>query len=188
MLVVALIGLLANLGTAALLYRQSKENLNVRSAFVHILGDGFSSVGVVIAGILIARYQLLIADTILTVLISAYLLIHTIQLLRQTINILMQGAPEHLDLEEIIATVKSIGEVQDIHHIHIWQLDETQANLEAHIVIDQVDSKEMDCIKQTIKGRLAESFNITHSTLEFEFADCEGHDTESCYENHTGRG
>jgi cobalt-zinc-cadmium efflux system protein len=182
MLVVALIGLLANLGTAALLHRQSQHSLNIRSAFVHILGDAFSSVGVLLAGILIQFFDLTIADTILTLLISAYILIHTSQLLRRTIHILMQGAPEDIDLQAVITTVKSVEEVQDIHHIHIWQLDESRSNLEAHIVIDQVNYIEMDCIKQTIKKRLAEAFDIRHSTLEFEFVNCQDLTREDCYE------
>jgi len=182
MLIVAVVGLLANLATAALLYRQSKDNLNVRSAFVHILGDAFSSIGVVIAGILIIRFQLYLADTLLTLLISAYILVHSGLLLRQTVNILMQGVPEGIDIDLIVAAVKSIEDVQDIHHVHIWQLDETQSNLEAHIVIDQEKTDDMTCIKQAIRERLASSFNITHSTLEFEFEDCNTHLVESCYE------
>ncbi len=185
MLIVAAVGLLANLGTAALLHRQSKQSLNIRSAFVHVLGDAFSSIGVLLAGLLISFFKLYIADTILTLLISAYILIHTTQLLRRTIHILMQGAPEDIDLEEIITTVKSVAEVQDIHHIHIWQLDEAQSNLEAHIVIDQLNYTEMDCIKQSIKKLLADTFNIRHSTLEFEYVNCEDMTSESCYENGT---
>lgn len=182
MLIVAIIGLLANLATAAMLYRQSKSNLNIRSAFVHILGDAFSSIGVVIAGILIIRYQLYLADTLLTMLISAYILFNSARMLRQTINILMQGVPTGIDIDKIIAAVKSVEEVQDIHHVHIWQLDESHSNLEAHIVIDQEKLDDMTCIKQAIRERLASSFNITHSTLEFEFEDCKTHQIESCYE------
>lgn len=182
MLIVAVIGLLANLGTAALLYRQSKDSLNIRSAFIHIVGDAFSSIGVVIAGILIIRYQLYVVDTLLTLLISAYILLNSGLLLRQTINILMQGVPEGIDIDRIIAEVRSVEEVQDIHHVHIWQLDESHSSMEAHIVIDQEKMDDMTCIKQAIRDRLASSFNITHSTLEFEFEDCETHQVESCYE------
>jgi cobalt-zinc-cadmium efflux system protein len=182
MLIVAVIGLLANLATAALLYRQSRGSLNIRSAFIHILSDAFSSVGVVIAGLLITRFQLYVADTLLTLLISAYILIHSAMLLRQTVNILMQGVPEGIDIDMIIAAVRSVEDVQDIHHVHIWQLDESITNLEAHIVIDQCKIEDMTCIKQAIRQRLASSFNITHSTLEFEFEDCGTHSIESCYE------
>ncbi len=182
MLVVAIVGLLANLATAALLYRQSKNNLNIRSAFIHIMGDAFSSVGVVVAGFLIIRYQLYLADTLLTLFISAYLLIHSTQLLRQTINILMQGVPEGIDIDDIIASVKSVEDVLDVHHLHVWQLDETQSNLEAHIVIDQTRLENMTNIKRKIKHHLESLFNITHATLEFEIEDCVPHDLVNCYE------
>ena len=182
MLIVAVVGLIANLATAALLYQQSRNSLNIRSAYVHILGDAFSSVGVVVAGILIIRYQLYLADTLLTLLISAYIRIHSAQLLRQTVNILMQSVPEGIEIEQIIASIRTVEDVQDVHHVHVWQLDESQSNLEAHIVIDQGKMDDMACIKQAIKQRLASSFSITHSTLEFEFEDCETHNLVSCYE------
>ena len=182
MLIVAVIGLLANLATAVLLHRQSKGNLNIRSAFIHILSDAFSSIGVVIAGILIIRFQLYLADTLLTLLISAYILFNSAMMLRQTVNILMQGVPAGIDIDKIIAAVRSVEDVQDIHHVHIWQLDESHSSMEAHIVIDQERMDDMNCIKQAIRERLSSSFNITHSTLEFEFEDCETHQIESCYE------
>jgi cobalt-zinc-cadmium efflux system protein len=183
MLVVAIVGLLANLATAVLLYRQSKVNLNIRSAFLHVLGDALSSVGVVVAGFLITRYRLYIADTLLTLVIAILILFHSFQLLRQTIHILMQGVPEGIDIEEILSILKSVDEVQDVHHIHVWQLDENQINLEAHVVIDQRKFDDMVCIKQAVKDQLAHSFNITHSTLEFEFENCEAQALVSCYES-----
>jgi len=186
MLVVAVIGLIANLATAALLHRQSKNSINIRSAFLHILGDAFSSVGVVIAGILIIRYQLYLADTVMTLAIAAYILYNTNVLLRQTINILMQAVPEGMDIEEIIRTITNVEDVQDIHHVHIWQLDESQSNLEAHIVIDQNNLEDMPCIKQAIKTVLADSFKIYHSTLEFEMENCEGISLTSCFDGENG--
>jgi len=182
MLAVAVIGLIANLATAALLHRQSQKNINIRSAFLHIMGDAFSSVGVVIAGILIIRYQLYLADTLMTLAISAYILYNTHILLRQTINILMQGVPEGMDIEEIINVINNVEDVQDIHHVHVWQLDESQSILEAHIVIDQYKLEDMPCIKQAIKTVLADSFSIRHSTLEFELENCEGISLPSCFD------
>jgi cobalt-zinc-cadmium efflux system protein len=182
MLVVAVIGLLANLATAALLHRQSQKNINIRSAFLHIMGDAFSSVGVVIAGVLITRYKLYLADTLMTLAISAYILYQTKELLGQTINILMQGVPEGMDIEEIIHVINTVEDVQDTHHVHVWQLDESQSNLEAHIVIDPDKLEDMPCIKQEIKTILANSFHIRHSTLEFELENCEGVSLPSCFD------
>lgn len=98
MFIVAVIGLLGNIITAALLYRSFKENINIRSAYIHILSDAFISVGVIIAGILILQYQLYIIDTILTLIIAGYILWHSYYLLRQTINILMESTPSGLEL------------------------------------------------------------------------------------------
>jgi cobalt-zinc-cadmium efflux system protein len=185
MLIVAVIGLVANLATAAFLYRQANYNLNFRSAFVHILSDALSSIGVITGSILIIRYRLYLIDALLTLIIAIYILIHTYTLLKQTINILMQGVPEGLDIDQIIATIKSLRHVQDVHHVHIWQLDEAQANFEAHIVIDQNDSVKIPAIKESIKKHLAADFNITHSTLEFEFKENEGCAPASCCEAKT---
>ncbi len=182
MFFVAIIGLLANLATAALLFRQSKENLNFRSAFVHILSDAISSIGVILGSVLIIRYHLYLADTLLTLAIAVYILIHTFYLLKQTVNILMQGVPEGFDLDQIIAAIRTIKNVQDVHHVHLWQLDDAQTNLEAHIVIAQSDSISIPAIKEAIKKRLATTFNITHSTLEFEFIECEDCSLSPCYE------
>lgn len=182
MLIVAIIGLLANLATAAFLFRQSRENLNFRSAFIHILGDALSSIGVVSGSLLIIRYRLYLADTLLTLAIAIYILVHTSSLLKQTLNILMQGVPEGLDINQVIASIKSVKHVRDVHHVHVWQLDEAWANFEAHIVIAQDDSAIMPAIKESIKQRLASSFNITHSTLEFEFIESEGCALATCYE------
>lgn len=184
MLVVALIGLAANVLTALALMRPSKASLNIRSAFFHIVGDAISSVGVVISGILIIRYNLYFTDTLVTVLISAYILVNTIRMLKQTINILMQGVPERINLNQVIEEVKKIDNVIDIHHVHVWQLDENHANMEAHVVIERPDPKEMDVTKQSIKQRLAEQFDITHSTLEIEYKNCDDPSLEDCYETH----
>lgn len=182
MLVVAVIGLLANLLTAALLFRQSKVSLNIRSAFVHVLGDAFSSVGVVISALLIVSYQLYLFDSLVTFLISVYILAHAAGMLRQTMNILMQGVPDGMDLEKIITTVKSFQDVVDVHHLHVWQMDENYANLEAHVVINQRDPEEITLLKSAIKRKLAGVFNIQHSTLEFEFENGNCGSGGGCYE------
>lgn len=182
LLVVAGIGLLANLITAALLYRQSKENLNIRSAFVHIMGDAFSSVGVVIGGFLILRYQLYFVDALVTLLISLYILVHATGMLRQTMNILMQGVPDGIELDNIINAVKSFQGIVDIHHLHVWQMDENHASLEAHIVISPRDPEAITHLKDAIKTKLASAFDIHHSTLEFEFDNTACACSSECYE------
>lgn len=180
MFVVAIIGLLGNVITAVLLYRSSDENLNIRSAYLHILSDAFSSVGVIVAGFLIIQYQLYIIDTILTLIIAGYILWHSYHMLRKTINILMESTPADIKIPEIHQSMTQVNGVLDVHHLHVWRLDEQNILLESHVVIDENDMNQMESIKSTLKNLLADHFNIHHSTLEFEFEPCEEHVHSPC--------
>ncbi len=182
MFAVAVVGLGANLATAAMLHQDSRHNLNIQSAFVHILSDALSSVGVIIAGLLIIAFRVYIVDTLLTVMISAYILAESYPMMRRAVRILMQSAPEGIEYEQVVTKVRQVEGVEDIHHLHIWQLDEAHTNLEAHIVINECDYEQMSSIKQAVKHRLEEIFGISHTTLEFEFVRCESCDDDSCYE------
>ena len=179
MLVVAVIGLAANVATAVLLFRDAKESLNIRSTFLHIITDAVSSVGVVLGGVLILYYQVYLVDPILTLLISLYILYHSYEMLRETVDILMEGVPKNIDLDQLRAEVEALDRVLGMHHLHVWQFDEKTVALEAHIVIDETDLEHMEAMKRAIKHTLDEVFHIHHSTLEFEFAPC--HDP-GCYE------
>lgn len=180
MFVVAIIGLLGNVITAVLLYRSSKENINIKSAYVHIMSDALSSVGVIIAGWLILKYQLYIVDTILTILIAGYILVQSYYMLRKTIDILMESTPTGIKMDEVTEAMQQIDGVLDIHHLHIWRLDEDNILLESHVVIDENDMANMERIKASLKELLNASFDIHHSTLEFEFEPCEDYAESPC--------
>ncbi len=179
MLVVAVIGLAANVATAVLLFRDAKQSLNIRSAFLHIITDAVSSVGVVLGGVLILYYDVYLVDPILTLLISLYILYHSYEMLRETVDILMEGVPKNIDLDQLVAEVETLDRVLGMHHLHVWQFDEQTVALEAHIVIDETDLEHMEAMKRAIKHTLGEAFHIHHTTLEFEFSPC--HDP-GCYE------
>lgn len=183
MLAVAVIGLLANVITALLLYRGSRTSLNLRSAFLHILTDGLSSVGVVAGGLLIIYYDLHVVDPIITLAISLYLIVHSYRMLRVTIDILMEGTPSDVDLAAIVADVRSVDRVVDMHHVHVWQLDEHHLALEAHVVISDDDIHRMESIKTEIKQQLEERYAISHSTLELETIPCDPSQDPHCYEH-----
>lgn len=180
MFIVAIIGLLGNVITAILLYRDSTENLNLRSAYIHILSDAFSSVGVIIAGILILWYQLYIIDTILTLIIAGYILWHSYYMLRQTINILMESTPADIQIPNVQQAMAEVKGVLDIHHLHVWRLDEKNILLESHVVIDEENMGQMESIKSSLKELLSTNFDIHHSTLEFEFEPCKEHHESPC--------
>jgi cobalt-zinc-cadmium efflux system protein len=172
MFIVAIIGLMGNVITAVLLFKSSKENINIRSAYVHIMSDALSSVGVIVAGWLILQYELFIVDTILTLIIAGYILWQSYYMLRETIDILMESTPTEIQLEEVTLAMQQVAGVLDIHHLHVWRLDENNILLESHVVIDESDMVNMESIKSSLKDLLNKSFNIHHSTLEFEFEPC----------------
>lgn len=172
MLAVACIGLGANVATALLLRRQSKESLNIRSAYLHIVTDAASSVGVVLGALVILRFDFVLIDPILTVAIAGFILYQVYHLLRDTTNILMNSAPPDVDVERVVREMGKVPLVRDVHHVHVWSLDEHTIALEAHIVIDGEDATSMNEVKSEVKSILEVRFGISHSTLEFEFEQC----------------
>lgn len=169
--IVASIALIIDVATALLTFAMSKESLNVKAAFLHNISDALASVGVIIAGILIINYDLYIADTIITLLIAGYVLYQGFGTLPRVIRILMQGTPPDIHIETIIKKVEKIEHVSNIHHVHIWELDEHERALEAHVIVDTSDLVCVDKIKHEIKSILHHKFHIAHSTLEFEFSE-----------------
>ena len=172
MLWVAIIGLAGNVLTAILLHGERKENLNMKSAYLHILSDAFSSVGVLLGGWLILYYQWYWVDSVLTVAIGIYILFHSYHMLRESVDILMESTPRHILLPELEENLKKIKLVEDIHHVHIWKLDESQTLLECHVRIEEHNMHHIERIKKAIKDFLQASYNIHHSTLEFEWLPC----------------
>jgi len=172
-IVVAGIALLVDVITAALTYAMSKDSLNIRAAFLHNVSDVLSSIGVIIAGVVILLLGWVWIDALITFLIAGYILYQGFTEIPKTINILMDGTPEHLSIGEVISALENIDGVCNVHHVHIRQLDEHKNALEAHIVADR-SIEENESIKRKIKSRLRDEFLIKHTTLEFEHPD------ESC--------
>ena len=173
MLAVAVAGLAANLISALLLHRDARESLNIRSAYLHILSDAASSVGVVIAGVLILRLDWVLADPIVTLAISAVILYQVYHLIRESANILMNSAPPDIEVAQVERAMEEVALVRNIHHVHVWSMHERSVALEAHVVIDSSEAEAMTRIKDQLKSVLEQRFGITHSTLEFEFEQCQ---------------
>lgn len=160
--------LVVDIVTAMLTYAMSKHSLNIRAAFLHNVADALGSVAVIVAGSLILLYGWTIADLICTLLIAAYVLWHGWSEIKHTIRILMQSTPLDIDLAELVHTLESEEGVKSLHHVHVWDIDEQRRSLEAHVVIDPEDAGRIEDIKQRIKQRLADRYQVRHSTLEFE--------------------
>ncbi len=168
--IVAGVALVIDVVTAFLTYSMSKHSMNIRAAFLHNVSDALASVGVIVAGSLIILYQWYWTDTLLTLAIAGYVLYQAKVMLPETIHLLMEGAPEGIIIADVIESMESVDGVSNVHHLHLWQLDEHKNALEAHIVIR--DFSETEAIKLSLKNLLRERYNTNHSTLEFEVVRC----------------
>ena len=165
---VATIALIIDIITAIITFKKSKNNMNMKAAFLHNLSDGLSSIGVIIAGLLIFLYKIYWIDTLLTFLVAGFILWQAIKLLPNTIHLLMEGSPKNILPKDIKESIKKIVGIKDIHHIHIWHLDENRIAMEANVIVTANRLSEVEPIKEKIKNLLKNNFNIVHSTLEFE--------------------
>lgn len=170
----AIIALVGNSAGALLLYKGSEEDLNVKSAFLHIFSDALSSIAVIIGGLLILYKGWYIIDPILTFAIGIYIIAMSYGILKESLHILMQGAPEDISINDIKDAIEKVEGVNNVHHIHVWSLTEEDIFFEAHICVNEMSLGESEKIKMEIKGILKENYEIEHSTLEFESNEC-GH-------------
>jgi len=174
MIAVAIIGLLANLISTLLLRKDSGKNLNIRSAYIHLFSDTLSSVGVVIGGVLIYFYKVYFVDPVLTFLIGIYVIKECLEIVKEAVEILMQATPKDIDINRIKKEIEGLEEVKNIHHVHIWRLDDNDIHFECHINL-----KEDLTVTQIVPlyekiGRILRAYNITHSTIQIEYECCEG--------------
>jgi len=172
MSIVAVVGLLANLFAVLLLRRDSKKSMNIRSSYLHLIGDTISSVGVILGSIAIYLWKIYWIDPLLTILIGLYILKESFSILQEAIHILMEGAPLNISIEEIQYEVEKFNEVEDIHHIHMWMVGENDVHLEAHVNVKDMKISECDLLRKKIEMNLQSKFGIRHITLQFECNQC----------------
>ncbi len=175
MLLVASIGLMANLAGILLLRKASRLNLNLRAAFWHIVGDTISSVGVIVGGVIIAVTGWYIVDPIIAFLIGGIILWGAMRLVSESVDILLEAVPRHIEVEKVIETIKSVSGVDEVHDMHIWTITSGIHALSAHLLItDQMVSKSAEIVER-INQHLARNLNITHTTLQLECEKCESY-------------
>ena len=172
MLIISIIGLLGNLYVVIKMQSYEKENLNVRAAYLHVLTDLLSSVGVVIAGILIIITGNYIFDIIISVIIGLFILVSSLRLLTKSIYILMEAIPESIDLEKLMKDIKKIEGVMDVHDLHIWSITSDVYALSSHVLIDAKNVKAMNKIISRMNKMLKLKYNITHTVIQSECKSC----------------
>jgi cobalt-zinc-cadmium efflux system protein len=174
MFVVALIGLVANLLSVFLLKDHSKDNLNIKAAYLHLIGDTLSSVAVIVGGVLIYFYQIYWIDPLITVLISLYIIKETYAVLYETYTILMQRTPGSISIDAVVEQLTDIKEIKGVHHVHIWNLTDQEIYFEGHLDLntDMQVSQSQEIIEKAQK-LLKKKFEINHVTLQIEHDRCD---------------
>jgi cobalt-zinc-cadmium efflux system protein len=170
MLVVASIGLAVNLFVTFTL--RGHHDLNIRGAYLHVLGDTLSSFAVITGGIFIFFTGNYIVDPILSVLISCVIVYNSIKLLKESVDILMERTPKHIDLDKLKKEILAVRGVKGIHDLHVWSLCSNVHALNAHLLVDRISVKETEKITAEINKQLSEGYAIRHTTLQFECDEC----------------
>ncbi|MCK5730732.1 MAG: cation transporter [Draconibacterium sp.] len=165
-----ILGLVANGISVLVLQHERHKNLNIKAAYLHLLGDALTSLAVVLGALVIWFYKIYWIDAVVTILISIYLFVHTLQLLKESVTILMQMSPADLDVNTINDRLSQIENVQNIHHVHLWNLTDKLIHLECHINLnDDLKISETNKIFELVRKILHDEFDVEHVTIQFEF-------------------
>jgi cobalt-zinc-cadmium efflux system protein len=181
MLVVAGLGLLANVA-AFLVLRDGEDNLNMRSAVLHVLGDLLASAAAMVAAVVIIYFGWMPVDPLLSALVSVLILRGGWRVTRESAHILLEGTPPGIEIKDVSADV--IAEVQgvsDVHHLHVWSLTDAKPMMTLHAVIEE--NSDQDVVLAAIQKRLSERFGVVHATVQIERGPCVTHRDDGCHEH-----
>ncbi|MCG6913688.1 cation diffusion facilitator family transporter [bacterium BMS3Abin03] len=172
MIIVALMGLVANIVGTMLLKRDAATSINIKSSYLHLLTDAISSAAVILGGLAILFWNFHWVDPVLTILIAVYITQESFKILSDAVHILMEGAPTDISIKEIQSVVEGLEDIEDIHHVHIWTVGENDIHLEAHINVPDMTISKSNVLGDKIEKLLKSKFNISHITLQFECNQC----------------
>jgi len=172
MMMVAAAGVLMNGAIAGLLWKFSGD-VNIRSVFLHMLGDTLSTAAVIAGGAAILFTHLQWIDPVLSLIIAGMILYSSWGIVRETLNILLEGTPQSLSLGDIRASMQSVSGVANVHDLHVWSLGSNSHALASHVCIDEMTMTECSVILEGIKDALWDKFHISHTTIQFETKGCE---------------
>lgn len=172
MMIISVIGLIINIIVAYIMFTkgETKENLNLRSAFMHVIGDLLGSVGAIIAAILIMAFGWYIADSIASMIVSILVLYSGWRILKDSINVLMEAKPSDIDLKEVRTDLLSVNGVKDVHDLHIWMITPDYLSMTVHLFIEQ--DTDRDAALRQIQKLIQDNYGITHLTVQMEGDSC----------------
>lgn len=171
-LIIAVIGLIVNLIGLKLIHSHSHESMVVKSAYLEALADTATSVGVIVAAIIIYFFNILWVDGAIALLIAAFIFYRIIQLFRTSIAILMESTPSRIDIKKVEESFLSIKGVKSIHQLHIWDISEGDASLSVHVAVEKIDNiEEYGNLLNKIENMLSHDYGITHTTVQLEVGE-----------------
>lgn len=166
MLVVAAAGLLVNILAAWLLHSSAEHNLNLRGAYLHVIGDLVGSLGAIVAALIILRTGATIADPLISVLVGLLILVSSWKIVREAVDVLLEAVPAHIDLAAVRKTIDEIPGVADVHDLHVWTVTSGYLAMSGHAVVRQPDQNQR--VLQEIHRNMHEKFGIAHVTVQLE--------------------
>jgi len=176
MIVVSLLAVLMNTVISLWLRKAAKSDLNVRSAFMHMVGDGVSAVGVVIAGIVVAFTGASIADPVVSLLIGLLILWSSWAILKESVNVLLEGIPEGMEMETVERTIGTVAGVLAVHDLHVWTVGSGMVCCSCHISVEEQSVRSGENVLRAVAEKLEHEFGISHSTIQVEVEGCEPND------------
>lgn len=172
MLITAAVALFVNGATAWSLHHESREDVNIRGAFVHMIGDALSSFGIIVAAILIRITGTPQWDAGVSVIIGLLILWSSYGVLRESMNLLLEGTPSGIDPAAVMRSLGQIDGIYGVHHLHIWALGPSSPSLSAHLMVGDVPVKSTAGLLDEVNAMLAHDYRIVHTTIQFEFTMC----------------
>lgn len=172
MIVIATLGLLVNGGIMLALHRGQKDDINVRAAFIHMLGDALSSVAIIIGGFAIRFTGWQWIDPLLCVIIAVMIVWSAWDVIKESLDILLEGLPRGISFSDVRTGLKEVDGVLDVHDLHIWTLGDHAHALSCHVQIDDMPHSESESILSRLNDVLHKRFHIHHTTIQFEHVHC----------------
>src|SRR5437867_7670966 len=166
MLAVACVGLVANLLTAGLLYRTQSDNLNIRGAFLHVMGDTLGSLGAIAAGVAMLAWKWYIADPMVSLVVAVLVLYSSWHLVRESVDVLLEGTPSHLNISSILADVGSVSGVVSVHDLHVWSITSGMPALSCHVVVRH--NEDSSALLAALSRLMRVKYDIQHTTIQIE--------------------
>jgi len=176
MIGVALVAIVINVVISLRLHAASKHDINVRSAYIHMVGDAVSACGVVLAGIVVAVTNNTLADPLVSLVIAAFIFRSSYEVLRESATVLLEGTPPGTDMPGVIDAIKSVHGVLDVHDLHVWMVGPGVVACSCHIVVAEQSIREGQQVMRAVVQDIERRFHITHTTVQVEVEGCEPDD------------